>query len=108
MGFKRSNQKGAKNANPDEFHRAANAGAALLEPAGIKMVWDDFLKIADAIEAHPSDSNYIEPDELKRRCKAWAEEFKKQTFVEDVIPYIHGKKEKNILRIFRVIRHIIF
>ena len=67
----------------------------MIDPVAIQMLWDDFITICDAVEAHPDDTEYLEPDELKRKCKDWAEQFRKDTFDEDVIPYIHGNKILN-------------
>lgn len=44
----------------------------------------------ESLRALPGTDNYKDLETFAKEAKEWATEFRKQTFDEDVIPYIHG------------------
>ena len=50
----------------------------------------------ESLRVLPNSMLYKKPETFQNEAKEWANNFRKQTFDEDVIPYIHGKK-KNLI-----------
>lgn len=55
-------------------------------------IWSQFhdLHVMESLRALTGTENYKDADTFAKLAKEWATEFRKQTFDEDVIPYIHG------------------
>ena len=66
--------------------------AASLDIDALQELWNDFDVLMEALRELPSAEKYIEPNQYQEMARKWAQNFRKYTFDEDVIPYIHGKK----------------
>lgn len=58
-----------------------------LDVAALQDLWSGFHTLMESLRALPETDNY---KDMETFAKEWATEFRKQTFDEDVIPYIHG------------------
>ncbi|XP_070174218.1 uncharacterized protein [Littorina saxatilis] len=58
-----------------------------IDPAAIKEVWDDFGDLMQRLKQRHSPE---EARSFHTAAKEWSEKFRKATFDEDVIPYIHA------------------
>lgn len=58
-----------------------------LDVAALQDLWSGFHTLMESLRALPGTDNY---KDMETFAKEWATEFGKQTFDEDVIPYIHG------------------
>ncbi|EDO26542.1 predicted protein, partial [Nematostella vectensis] len=45
--------------------------------------------LTDALGANPGDEAYLRADAFQEKARQWGTKFRKATFDEDVIPYIH-------------------
>ena len=55
----------------------------------LQVVWDRFNVLMSALKALPGTEEYLSPEAFKQCAVTWAVEFRKATFDEDIIPYIH-------------------
>lgn len=61
-----------------------------LDVAALQDLWSGFHMLMESLRALPGTDNYKDMETFAKEAKKWATEFRKQTFDEDVIPYIHG------------------
>lgn len=64
-----------------------------LDVEALQDMWSGFHhQIMESIRALPATENYKDVETFAKGAKEfeWITEFRKQTFDEDVIPYIHG------------------
>lgn len=61
-----------------------------LDVAALHDLWSGFHMLMESLRALPGTDNYKDMETFAKEAKEWATEFRKQTFDEDVIPYIHG------------------
>lgn len=61
---------------------------------GLQQLWDDFDYLMEALRSLPSSEKYVKPETFQELAREWAQNFRKNTFDEDVTPYIHGKTKK--------------
>uniref|UniRef100_A0A8W8JR70 SAP domain-containing protein n=1 Tax=Magallana gigas TaxID=29159 RepID=A0A8W8JR70_MAGGI len=61
-----------------------------LDVAALQDLWSGFHMLMESLRALPGTDNYKDMETFAKEAKEWATEFRKQTFDEDVIPYIHG------------------
>ncbi|XP_070184467.1 uncharacterized protein [Littorina saxatilis] len=61
----------------------------VLKPEKVQEIWDEFDRLMELIRTAPGSDRSISPADFQKAAKAWAVKFKKHTFKEDVIPYIH-------------------
>nr|XP_022301977.1 uncharacterized protein LOC111109978 [Crassostrea virginica] len=61
-----------------------------LDVEALQDIWSQFHDLMESLRALPGTENYKDADTFAKEAKEWATEFRKQTFDEDVIPYIHA------------------
>lgn len=61
-----------------------------LDVAALQDLWSGFHTLMESLRALPGTDNYKDMETFAKEAKEWATEFRKQTFDEDVIPYIHA------------------
>nr|XP_011426297.2 uncharacterized protein LOC105327491 [Crassostrea gigas] len=61
-----------------------------LDVAALQDLWSGFHMLMESLRALPGTDNYKDMETFAKEAKEWATEFRKQTFDEDVIPYIHA------------------
>ena len=61
-----------------------------LDIDALQDVWNDFVCLMESLTVLPTSDRYLDPDKFQESAKKWAQRFRKCTFDEDVIPYIHG------------------
>lgn len=76
-------------ATPDNGEDAPAAQTRYLNPEAIQELWDEFCHLMDSMTAKPDSPEARTPQGFQTAAKAWAEKLKKETFMEDVIPYMH-------------------
>ncbi len=57
----------------------------------LQEVWTTFNELMQALKALPGTQHHRTAAAFKDAARKWASEFRKVTFDEDVIPYIHCK-----------------
>ena len=73
------------------FDEADEDEEAGLDIDALQELWNDFDVLMEALRELPSSEKYINHTQFKEMARTWAQNFRKYTFDEDVIPYIHGK-----------------
>lgn len=61
-----------------------------LDVEALQDLWSGFHELMESLRALPGTDNYKNVETFAKEAKEWATEFRKQTFDEDVIPYIHA------------------
>ncbi|XP_048575576.1 uncharacterized protein LOC125556804 isoform X1 [Nematostella vectensis] len=61
----------------------------VLSISELTQVWKSLMVLTDALGANPGDEAYLRADAFQEKARQWGTKFRKATFDEDVIPYIH-------------------
>lgn len=66
-----------------------------LDIDALQEIWQEFHQLMESLRVLPNSTTYKTAEIFHNDAKEWASNFRKQTFDEDVIPYIHGKNLHN-------------
>lgn len=73
----------------------------------LQQLWETFHDLMESLRSLPGTAAYKNEETFQKEAMEWASNFRKQTFDEDVIPYIHGKSILMILYILIVKKNCI-
>lgn len=73
-----------------------------LDIEALQQLWGTFHDLMESLRSLPGTAAYKNEETFQKEAMEWASNFRKQTFDEDVIPYIHGKSILMILYILIV------
>lgn len=57
----------------------------------LQEVWAGFSKLMEAVRCVPGTNSSMSPAQFQTAATEWAKHFRRATYDEDVIPYIHCK-----------------
>lgn len=61
-----------------------------LDIDALQEIWQGFHQLMESLRVLPNSTTYETAEIFQNDAKEWASNFQKQTFDEDVIPYIHA------------------